>query len=668
MDASAHSDTFPESASPSSPDVGAGLEKQPWMPFFKFVQGSHHQGAINVDGATEVVHWVVKGKPFSIRVSEAPSPVLDSPENQLQWQDISCKAEVVYSKTRRPVKVATGQEVISVDCSVAPQPHSHRRSNADLIETLDSSLSEGRLAYKLKQGAGLELSVRLSILSSHLQNIPFCLNIKLYLRKQCVADWYSATIHSVSKWDKVRHLQDSVVPVPLYSPFPKSAANNSPQSPSTTTRVAFPSKSTPNTTSTRMTRSTKASQMPISSSISKSNPHLPESDDLEQPDSPIAHEDPTTLSTAANEIKTERYSTHSKSHLGKKKKKASGEEVFDLLSQIGDTVDNMERLSRLPSHISASTSANKKRRANWDASPLPSEEEAARAASVQLFNRSSSFTSSQSSMASDVAPKAKRAKLREQSAAEESQTHRVHTPSSVTPTPATVPLEQFEESTRIFWQLVEQMSLSEVRTAINNVLQTRPDLVASLSHLMNHCQHEIPTGDHMHQERVQPTSSHDVLQAESCALSASAYLPSGYSHALGLSQSSNALWGLDERYESMQSHTPGLQVSHFDFVASPEAARGTFEVGHNAVVLSPSIVEEDEDDSVTLSSPHSDASWGQTDWSYDQDHDVVPVSPHADSYSNAESNYLNDTGNSGLQLSESASVLLPSSWLQLAQN
>ena len=727
------------------------LEKQPWMPFFKFVQGSHHKGVSNVDGATEVVHWVVKGKPFSIRISEVPSPVVPSsahaedaselqPSSEsdlllLQWQDISFKAEVVYSKTRRPVKVATGPDVVAVESSVTPpNPHNHRRSSANnnLLETEALSPSSsvknvglpGPVACKLTQGAGLELHVRLHILSSHLQNVPFCLNIKLYLRNHCVADWYSATIRSVSKWDKVRHMQDSVVSVPHYTPPPPAPLPLLPtpssafHSHSTTSNTSAPSMQTSTTTpkhnkpaaapqrpirssiSTRFTRASKASQMPVSSSISKVDPHHMDEDETEDLDSTTTTttkasmgecsmelSDPSTSTTTTTttsssrlvspssilpDLKPERQTYSKSSHSGKKKKKASGEEVFDLMAQIEDSVDALERLSRHtalaspPSSSSSSFSASstvnsKKRKATWDAaiSALPTEEEAAFAAArATQLPLDRSFVSSQSSTAPTTtssssssshqasttttttkitSPMAKKTKLSELSHTEQTQSHLFQ--SVATPAPPSS-LAHFEHRAEVFLQLVESMPLSDVRIALTNVLLTRPDLKGTLRSLMTRSYRASSSSmsPHANHQALSLLSGSSPAPVSSTSASASASLQDSciLSASTGILASNTTLWGLDERYDtSLQfihhepanavvvvaaaatngapTMTTAANVSHFadhhdDAVASSGYTTADVPTNPPPTDVLSPYALEEEEDSTTLGSPHSHAS------------------------------------------------------------
>lgn len=212
-----------------------------WMPRFKFVQSSHYAAETSVNGETELVHWIVKDRPFSIRVVELPTaPVSQTDENPAEeteflWNDVEVKADVVYKSSKSPVKTSTGQAPLAVDSSVVP-PHAYNHRRNAVHISADSDAAVHNAVLKLKEGAGLDLSARLAILSSHLRN-DFCIHVQLYLQGHRVASWYSPTIKTVSKWDKVRLLQES-----SFLPSSSYAA--------TRTRAAHPTTTTTTTTST----------------------------------------------------------------------------------------------------------------------------------------------------------------------------------------------------------------------------------------------------------------------------------------------------------------------------------------------------------------------------------------------------------------------------------
>ena len=667
-----------------------------WMPRFKFVQSSHYAAETSVNGETELVHWIVKDRPFSIRIVEVPTAVsvnFEEPTEETSdflWSDVEVRAEVVYKTSKSLVKTSTGQPPLAVESSVVP-PHAynHRRNAAHLANfdsdtasttTHNHTTSQHHTTLKLKEGAGLELNSRLSILSSHLRN-DFCIHVQLFMQGQRVASWFSPAIKTVSKWDKVRLLQESsYLPAASYaSTRTKTAPRHSQTSNSHTPSVPSSSRldsensrsaAIPTSTSTRVNRSAPApmvsrssrrlqqqqtTQMPVSSTMPKV---LNDDCDSQPPSSQEVSSEASVAVSAPvqhHEPRLNTKSTSASSSLASRKKKGSGEEVFDMLAQLRRVATDLSSLAS-----NAQQNASKKRKAHWEASAdafYPSEAEAAHLASVQLLNRSAS---SSASFVSSARSSIKKSKLREVSSS--TITHNL----SCTTTPIVDPKgpasAQFEVYARQFLHMLEMMPLGEVREALKTLLLSRPDLSSSLALLMNpntnkaetvvysteapscsgsegmladltvdsksigtscgsalvdvsaachHCaaapahqQHiSVPVLPQIHhpQEQSHPADSSSKLDWNiEPSLSSSFGIPS--SHVLG---QSTQFWPTNDRY--------GIEV--FGDGSSNIVSEG--QVMQNPhLVFSPSAGTYD-DESTTMGSPNSYSSWTESDWNAD---------------------------------------------------
>lgn len=487
-----------------------------WMPRFKFVQSSHYAAETSVNGETELVHWIVKDRPFSIRVVELPTAPVEShtenpaEETEFLWNDVEVRAEVVYKTSKSPVKTSTGQVPLAVDSSVVP-PHAynHRRNAAHI--SADSDVPLHNAVSKLKEGAGIDLNARLSILSSHLRN-DFCIHVQLFLQGHRVASWYSPTIKTVSKWDKVRLLQESSY-IPSSSSYaatrtkaaprhvvtsnshPRSASSMetlATQTSSAVSSVSGPQRPSPRPlvasamSSTRASRRIQATQMPVSSTMpkvqsedSETHPAIATSDNvlgLSVPQQHVYQEPIYERSASASSSSTAKASA-SRNNAHNNKKKGSGEEVFDMLAQLRRVASDLTQLT-----ANNATVLNKKRKAHWEPAvdAYPTEAEAAHLASAHL-HRSSSSASSSFASSSSTTPRTssannKKAKFREVASASA-------TASSAVPQgPASV---RFEAYARQFLHMLDTMPLGEVREALKSLLLSRPDLASSLSLLMN---------------------------------------------------------------------------------------------------------------------------------------------------------------------------------------
>jgi hypothetical protein len=723
-DFTSRSEDLPESDSIQASSSEKEIVKSSWMPHFRYVQSSPHSGVTNVNGESEVVHWVVKDRPFSIRILEIPSALCDalpevkdvdsSFETEISWSEVEVKADVVYTKTQLPVKTSTGQAPLVIERSVIPPNiYNHRRS-ANNFDSHTSPSSGGQpRSLKLKEGAGLELHVRLSILSSHLRN-DFCIHLKLYIRKQLVDQWYSQTIKSVSKWDKVRHLQDSSsLPHHHYHTSSNSSKsksknnshqNNTPlasmaSSPNTTLATAA-------TTSTLSSRSSKRSSSSspshvvvgvgngngttfASSSSASSHPQVsqkPVSSSLHKTDSSIMQEDnnmaeiedqhheigssPSSASGASVGLQTDsphvssssssrrhpspraeysydrdERSSHSKH--SSKKKKASGEEVFEMLAKLNENLEELEHMSYTSSSSSSST---KKRRAHWDPSvdSYPTEQEAAEKARVRLskvltapaspaiVNPTIAAAAASSSSSANI-HRFKKFKLVEGPTAE---SYKVHAFSS-NPDTQSIGSESssasLERNANEFLRLLDTMTLSEVRSALNSVLLTRPDLAASLGRLMKYDPSSVNTRSNTSSASIPLISqSMDTATTSSVAsngpmnglngdLSAPWSSNDMMLNSLGsssvnmLNQSTSNLWN-DERYELGTCAVAAAEEMSRDDCYQMDTALGVCEA---PLVMSPTAFEDD--DSTTIGSPNSYASWSETDWSYEQETNVQAI-------------------------------------------
>lgn len=633
-----------------------------WMPRFKFVQSSHYAAETSVNGETELVHWIVKDRPFSIRVVELPTAPVEmhtenpAEETEFLWNDVEVKAEVVYKTSKSLVKTSTGQLPLAVDCSVVP-PHAynHRRNAAHI--SADSDVPLHNAVSKLKEGAGIDLNARLSILSSHLRN-DFCIHVQLFLQGHRVASWYSPTIKTVSKWDKVRLLQESsyipssssyaatrtkaaprnVITSNSHTRSASSMENNAIPSSSAVSASQRPQRASVTSRSSAMARRhTQATQMPVSSTMPKvqsedSETHPAVASDsaigLSVPQQPV-YQEPVYERTTSSSTKHSSASRNSSNN----KKKGSGEEVFDMLAQLRRVASDLTQLAANNSAV------NKKRKANWEPAvdAYPTEAEAAHLASAHL-NRSSSSSSasfSSSSTTPRVSSSNKKAKLREVSSG--------LTNASVVPQgPASA---RFEAYASQFLRLLDTMPLGEVREALKSLLLSRPDLSHSLSLLMNsntnkavepvysapapsssfcgptesstmnlkaetctlQCCGQVATHSHLHHaeaivEVPQLPEVHASGSWNEPSLTSSFGISNG-SHLLG---PSSQLWPSNDRY--------GMEVYSSLGDSSLRMEEDDQQVAHDSLPFSPSTVSFDEE-STTMGSPNSYSSgWAETEW------------------------------------------------------
>lgn len=536
---------LPESGGAELPDglmtQQDDLVRSSWMPRFKFVQSSHYSAETSVNGETETVHWIVKDRPFAIRIQEVPTLPSNASENSttleqasvemLSWKDVEVRVAVVYKANKEMEVRPTGGQAAPLHFEsnvIPPHAYNHRRNQS--ILSGEATPPEGAL-LKLTDGAGIELNSRLSVLSSHLRT-DFCLHIQLFLRQLCVASWHSLPIRTVSKWDKVRLLQES-----SFLSYPRSTAssrgppaaspplfvNHSHPSSSSlgapslhtvvSKRVVKPPRKNTNaglltSVSSRTTRHhgattpsallPQATQMPVSSSMPKvpapADPDHADADSL-PPASPSSTPFAPAVATSPAPRFAERTpssaaaSSYSASST-RGKKKGSGEEVFTALAELRRTASDLTHLAKL----SAATPSTKKRKASWEASCddsqstcWPSEEEAASGAQSQLAARRFSSVSSSSS---SLARNNKRAKMVEVGFGP-SQTHRFASASVATSCDSQMPANttaaaKFAEYARQFLHMLDQMPVGEAREALANLLYSRPHLASTLSCLMNY--------------------------------------------------------------------------------------------------------------------------------------------------------------------------------------
>lgn len=599
------SELFPDPESSVEIQAPAAFERASWMPEFHFVQSSPHTSVASVNGETETVHWVVKDRPFSIRVLEVPSaPSEDMSEtnldessfaSELAWSDVVVEADVVYTKNHLPVKLSTGHSPLGLGHQLIP-PHiySHRR-NANHFDTGTVPAEGSACVLKLKEGAGLELLVRLSLLSSHLRN-DFCLHLKLYLRQQLVASWYSQTIRSVSKWDKVRHLQDS------------SSSSSSSSTKANSHSHRSTSSYTPSHAHTVRSALSQVAQKPVSASLSKIDANADnfgKSDmtDLAEADDATSDlsSSPPPLAARASSSSASRASAHH-SQKNTKKKKASGEEVFEMLDQLNSNLSELQRL-----HHSSSTSS-KKRKASWNPSVTgyPTEIEAEHQAQVELAKRPSSTSRAASTSVANF----KKFKRSESlfSTSPHVLSEEVEAPSATTGAEAALNLQKHANE---FLSLIDTMAPSEVRSALNSVLLMRPNLYESLCRLMKY--EGVSNLPSMSSSTHAPSISQPIAVPElasatqspaKCSIAeftngwSSTELPMPCLTASGNVLSHSAMWS-DERY----GLGPQMSESHFGL----EAASADY---YDMPSLSPSGLDED---STTIGSPSTSyTSWD--DW------------------------------------------------------
>jgi len=493
-----HSEHFlsADESSPERMEVAQNVVQG--MPKLKFVQSSPHTSVSNVNGEVEVVHWVVKDRAFAIRILEEPvvrrsptEPILEEQkesEEAMTWSDLVVKTDVVYTKSHQPVKLASDKAALGVERSVIPtSSYNHRRS------ANQSQMDEGAKTL-LTNGAGIELQIRLAILSSHLRN-DFCVHLKVSYRGILIAEWFSETIKSVSKWDKVRHLQDSSSS-PAY--FQKSHSKSSSSSTTTSSSSPTASCSTSSTATVivkpRITRSNKSSQKPVSASIKQPGTATdggPNDAATTTDSSSIQSTPPTGLSRARSgpqpsfsqlyDLSEDLSSTSSNAK--SKKKKASSEEVFDMLARLQQAHAELSRLtqSRSDSLNSSLKSNSKKRKASWDPSDeaFPSETEAAMAAqhelekvvkTTQINKKSKNFETECVNSAS------------------------VHHSLAINPgeTQSQSLYSQLSSNASEFLRLLDNSVLADVRSTLTSFLLTRPDLAAIVRRMMLNQEMQTP--------------------------------------------------------------------------------------------------------------------------------------------------------------------------------
>lgn len=462
------------------------------VPKFGFTQSSPHANTSTVNGESETVHYVVKARPFTIRVYEVPTlsktsaakegeVKQDTETDELTWPEVKAVVGLVFPKTHVPFRSASGQAPLTVERSVVlGSSYNHRRSSNPYHDQPGDLL--------LKQGAGLELSVRLAVLSSHLRS-DFCVHIKLVIRGAVCAEWYSENIHCVSKWDKVRHLRDNTV---LPSSKPKQPR----------IAVAPSSSSTPKSLVSRFAKP-QATQKPASLALTKFDnmaastldsqnkpPFVPKTgpaheaeapfDDVDEDslvedavlpsvpssasqDAPMptqtsdmAHLSSTPIETGAPRAKrnasnlsaafTDADDDYSASSSGKpKRKKATSDEVFAMLAKL-------EHMHSQLAKMASSKSKKRKAQDSWTDLPAVTSE-----GPVSV-------------------PQFKKRKLTDPT--EEA----VH---SLPPLATTVNSATLASQANLFLSQLDHSSVADVRSALKSLLLTRPHLAAILQRLMN---------------------------------------------------------------------------------------------------------------------------------------------------------------------------------------